>query len=76
MDIKDISSGARERMGKAIEALESNLSILRTGRANPGILKKIVVDYHGTPMPIDQPTSPRPTRARSTSSRGIGRRCR
>jgi len=54
MDIKDISSAARERMGKAIEALESNLSILRTGRANPGILKKIVVDYHGTPMPVDQ----------------------
>ncbi len=35
MDIKDISSAARERMGKAIEALESNLSILRTAARTP-----------------------------------------
>lgn len=54
MDTKQIASGTRERMGKAIEALESNLAVLRTGRANPGILKKVVVDYHGTPMPVDQ----------------------
>ncbi len=54
METKQIASGTRERMGKAIEALESNLSVLRTGRANPGILKKVVVDYHGTPMPVDQ----------------------
>ncbi|MFC4456492.1 ribosome recycling factor [Deinococcus sonorensis] len=54
MDMKDIQQDARTRMGKAIEALESNLSVLRTGRANPGILKKIVVDYYGSHMPIDQ----------------------
>ena len=56
-DMKFIQADARERMGKAIEALESNLSVLRTGRANPGILKKIVVDYYGSTMPIDQVAS-------------------
>ena len=53
-DMKHIQGDAREKMNKAIEALESNLSVLRTGRANPGILKKIVVDYYGSTMPIDQ----------------------
>ncbi|ACO46258.1 ribosome recycling factor [Deinococcus deserti] len=56
-DMKSIQADARERMGKAIEALESNLSVLRTGRANPGILKKVIVDYYGSTMPIDQVAS-------------------
>lgn len=56
-DMKAIQADARERMGKAIEALENNLSVLRTGRANPGILKKVMVDYYGSTMPIDQVAS-------------------
>ncbi|ANE43250.1 MAG: frr [Deinococcus sp.] len=56
-DLKTIQSDTRERMTKAIEALENNLSVLRTGRANPGILKKIVVDYYGSTVPIDQVAS-------------------
>ncbi|MBZ9751480.1 ribosome recycling factor [Deinococcus sp. HMF7620] len=56
-DMKTIQADAREKMGKAIESLENNLSVLRTGRANPGILKKIVVDYYGSSMPIDQVAS-------------------
>ncbi|MPY65605.1 ribosome recycling factor [Deinococcus sp. SDU3-2] len=56
-DMKTIQADARERMGKAIEALENNLSVLRTGRANPGILKKVLVDYYGSTMPIDQVAS-------------------
>lgn len=56
-DMKHIQADTREKMGKAIEALESNLSVLRTGRANPGILKKIVVEYYGSTMPIDQVAS-------------------
>jgi len=55
--MKSIQADARERMGKAIEALENNLSVLRTGRANPGILKKVLVDYYGSTMPIDQVAS-------------------
>ncbi|AXG98381.1 ribosome recycling factor [Deinococcus wulumuqiensis] len=56
-DMKSIQADAREKMNKAIEAFENNLSVLRTGRANPGILKKIVVDYYGSQMPIDQVAS-------------------
>jgi ribosome recycling factor len=56
-DMKAIQNGARERMGKAIEALENNLSVLRTGRANPGILKKVLVDYYGSTVPIAQVAS-------------------
>ncbi|UBV41570.1 ribosome recycling factor [Deinococcus taeanensis] len=56
-DMKSIQADTREKMGKAIEALENNLSVLRTGRANPGILKKIVVEYYGSTMPIDQVAS-------------------
>ncbi|WP_425147093.1 ribosome recycling factor [Deinococcus sp.] len=54
MDMKEIMRDGRERMGKAIEALDGSLSVLRTGRANPGILKKIVVEYYGTATPLDQ----------------------
>ncbi|GAA0519560.1 ribosome recycling factor [Deinococcus depolymerans] len=56
-DMKTIQAETREKMGKAIEALENNLSVLRTGRANPGILKKIVVEYYGSSVPIDQVAS-------------------
>ena len=56
-DIKSIQADARERMSKAIESLENNLSVLRTGRANPGILKKVLVDYYGSTVPIDQVAS-------------------
>lgn len=56
-DMKHIQVDARDKMQKAIESLESNLSVLRTGRANPGILKKIVVEYYGNAMPIDQVAS-------------------
>jgi ribosome recycling factor len=56
-DMKSIQADTRERMGKALESLDSNLAVLRTGRANPGILKKIVVDYYGATMPLDQVAS-------------------
>lgn len=56
-DMKAIQADTREKMTKAIEWLENNLSVLRTGRANPGILKKIVVDYYGSTVPIDQVAS-------------------
>ena len=52
--MKEIINDARTRMQKALEALEHNLSVLRTGRANPGILHKITVEYYGSEMPINQ----------------------
>lgn len=57
MTMKPIFEGARARMDKAIEALEGSLAVLRTGRANPGILKKIQVEYYGSTMPIEQVAS-------------------
>nr|WP_034344102.1 ribosome recycling factor [Deinococcus misasensis] len=52
--MKQIYDYTREHMQKALEALENNLSVLRTGRANPGMLKKITIEYYGTTMPLDQ----------------------
>ncbi|UWX62894.1 ribosome recycling factor [Deinococcus rubellus] len=55
--MKQIQTESRSKMLKAIEALDQSLSVLRTGRANPGILKKVQVDYYGSTMPIDQVAS-------------------
>jgi ribosome recycling factor len=52
--MKEIISDAKNRMSKAIEALEHHLSVLRTGRANPGMLQKVTMDYYGSEMPINQ----------------------
>ena len=42
------------KMGKTLNALESELTTIRAGRANPHILDKITVDYYGSPTPIQQ----------------------
>ncbi len=52
--IKELLADADERMGKAVASLRHNLQGLRAGRANPGILEKVRVDYYGTPTPINQ----------------------
>jgi ribosome recycling factor len=41
-------------MGKSIEALKTELQKIRTGRAHPGILDQVHVDYYGSPVPISQ----------------------
>ena len=41
-----------KRMKKALEDLDSDFSTLRTGRATPALLDKIVVDYYGSPTPL------------------------
>ncbi|MCI8940404.1 MAG: ribosome recycling factor [Dorea sp.] len=43
-----------EKMKKTIGSLESDLMTIRAGRANPNILNKIMVDYYGTPTPLQQ----------------------
>lgn len=43
-----------EKMKKTIASLESDLMTIRAGRANPNILNKIMVDYYGTPTPLQQ----------------------
>ena len=43
-----------KKMKKTIGNLDGELSAIRAGRANPNVLNKIVVDYYGTPTPIQQ----------------------
>ena len=50
--MKELYNTTRTRMQKALESLEHNLSVLRTGRANPGMLNKLHVDYYGSQMGI------------------------
>ncbi len=52
--LKAILADAEERMDKTIENLRKEFSTLRAGRANPALLDKIMVDYYGTPTPINQ----------------------
>jgi len=51
---KDAMNQARTRMDKALEDFRKELAGVRTGRANVSLLDHIRVDYHGTPMPINQ----------------------
>jgi ribosome recycling factor len=43
-----------DRMLKTIEALESDLRAIRTGRASPALLERVMVEYYGTPTPLNQ----------------------
>lgn len=52
--IKETLADAEERMGKAIEAMRRDLSTVRTGRASPGLVENLRVDYYGTPTPLQQ----------------------
>lgn len=52
--MKEIYASARTRMHKAVEALEANLSVLRTGRANPALLNKVQVEYYGSNVGLNQ----------------------
>ncbi len=45
---------AIERMEKAIKSLESDLHVLRTGRANPNMISNVMIDYYGEMTPINQ----------------------
>ncbi|HTU33029.1 MAG TPA: ribosome recycling factor [Candidatus Acidoferrum sp.] len=51
---KDAIAQAKVRMEKAVEDFRRDLAAVRTGRANVALLDGIRVDYHGTPMPINQ----------------------
>jgi len=51
---KDAIASAKTRMEKAIDDFRKDLATVRTGRANAALLDQIRVDYHGTPMPVNQ----------------------
>ena len=54
MSIADIKKIAEQKMAKSIEALKGDLHKIRTGRAHPGILDQVQVDYYGAMVPISQ----------------------
>ena len=54
MTIDDIKKTAEQKMGKTIEAFKNELHKIRTGRAHPGLLDQVHVDYYGSLVPISQ----------------------
>ena len=52
--IKDILSSREEKMQKTLESLKREFASLRAGRATPSLLDKVMVDYYGTPTPVNQ----------------------
>lgn len=52
--ISQIQKQAEEKMDKAIQVLKKDLLTLRAGRANPALLDKVLVEYYGSEMPINQ----------------------
>ncbi|MFE4195400.1 ribosome recycling factor [Paenarthrobacter sp. NPDC056912] len=45
---------AGEKMDKAVEVAKDDFATIRTGRANPGLYSKVIVEYYGTPTPLQQ----------------------
>jgi len=52
--MKETLKQAEVKMEKSIDALNAEFATIRAGRANPGILNKVTVDYYGTPTPVNQ----------------------
>jgi ribosome recycling factor len=54
MTVTDTISDARERMQKSVDSTRHDFTSLRTGRANPALLDRVVVNYYGAPTPLKQ----------------------
>ena len=54
MSIADIKKTAEQKMARSVEALKNELHKVRTGRAHPGILDQVHIDYYGSMVPISQ----------------------
>ena len=52
--IDDILKDAEQRMQKSIESMRSEMAKIRTGRASPALIDHLMVDYYGSPTPINQ----------------------
>ena len=57
MEIVEIKQLAQQKMQQSIEAFKTSLGKIRTGRANPGLLDTVQVDYYGSMVPISQVAS-------------------
>ena len=54
MSAEDVLQTAEGKMSKAVEILKDDLASIRTGRASPGLVSNIKVEYHGVPVPLNQ----------------------
>jgi ribosome recycling factor len=63
--IADVLAEAGTRMDRAVEGAKDDFATVRTGRANPQLFQKILIDYYGTPTPLDQLASLNNTEART-----------
>ena len=54
MSIADIKKTAEAKMARSVESFKTELQKIRTGRAHPGILDQVHVDYYGSMVPISQ----------------------
>lgn len=54
MAIADVLAEARDKMNRAVEVAKDDFSTVRTGRANPALFQKLMVEYYGTPTPLAQ----------------------
>lgn len=63
--IDDVLAEAREKMDKAVEVVHNDFQTVRTGRANPALFQKIMVEYYGTPTPLAQLASMQNLEART-----------
>ena len=54
MTIAEVKKSAESKMGKSVEAFKNELHKIRTGRAHPGILDQVHVDYYGSMVPLSQ----------------------
>jgi ribosome recycling factor len=52
--ISDVLADAGARMDRAVEAAKEDFATVRTGRANPQMFQKVLVDYYGSPTPLAQ----------------------
>ncbi|MBV6449711.1 MAG: ribosome recycling factor [Anaerolineae bacterium] len=52
--IKDILNSAETRMRGALQVLHDDLAAIRTGRASPGLVEKLPIEYYGAPTPLMQ----------------------
>jgi len=63
--IADVLTDAETRMDKAVESAKEDFATVRSGRANPQLFQKVLVDYYGTPTPLAQLASLNVPEARS-----------
>lgn len=52
--LKELIRETEDRMRKTVEVLEAGLRAIRTGRASPALVERVMVEYYGTPTPLNQ----------------------